>query len=243
MNSDSEGNTLFWVLGRSGVFRFQHGKPDGNSQDKHNDPQRDTPGEWQNFCGNHLETHESEHKCQPGSEIYETIHQTCQQEIKRSQAKDRADVRRINNEGILTDREDGWNRIHSKSQVRDFNHDHGQRERREHPAAIHLHSEVLVVKFLGDRKNFATESHHARFPEIVPTMFPEKHARCGDQQEKAKDVQNEMKPTHQGDAKQDHGAAHDESANDSPDQYAMLCAGRHPEMRENQHEHKNVVHA
>ena len=74
-------------------------------------------------------------------------------------------------------------------------------------------------------------------------MFPEKHARCGDQQEKTEDVQNEMKPPHQSDAEQDHGAAHDESANNSPDQYPVLCAGWNPEMREDEHEHKNVVHA
>src|SRR5262249_38745513 len=92
-------------------------------------------------------------------------------------------------------------------------------------------------------KNPATEAHYARFPEIVRRIFPEKHARCGDQQEKAEDVENEMKPSHQSDAEQDHGAAHDQSANDSPDQYAVLCAGWNPEMCEDEHEHKNVVHA
>src|SRR4030095_9844622 len=96
---------------------------------------------------------------------------------------------------------------------------------------------------MGDRKNSATETHNAVFPEILPRIFAEKHARCGNQQEKTEDVQNEMKPLHQSDAEQDHGAAHDQSANNSPDQYAMLCAGWNPEMREDEHEHKNVVHA
>src|SRR5215472_2184751 len=102
---------------------------------------------------------------------------------------------------------------------------------------------MFVVEFVRDRKNPATEPHHASFPEIVRRIFPEKHARCGDQQEKTEDVQNEMKPTHQSDAEQDHGAAHDERANNSPHQYAVLCARWNPEMREDEHEHKNVVHA
>ena len=140
-------------------------------------------------------------------------------------------------------REDGWDRIHCERQVRDFNHDHCQSERREHPATIHAHSEVLIVKFICDRKNSATKPHHTRFPKIFAKMFPEKHARCGDQQEKTEDVQNEMKPSHQSDAEQDHGAAHDEGANNPPDQYPMLRAGWNPEMREDEHEHKNVVHA
>ena len=74
-------------------------------------------------------------------------------------------------------------------------------------------------------------------------MFAEKHAHRGDQQEKAEDVQNEMKPAHQCDAEKDHGAAHDQSTNDSPHQYAMLRARWHPKMGEDEHEHKNVVHA
>ena len=130
MIPNSKGNTLFCLFARSLVFRFQHGKPDGNSQNKHNDSQRDDSGKRQKFCGNHFEAHESKHQRQSGSEINETVHQPRQQEVKRSQAKDRADVRRINNEWILTDREDGRDRIHCKRQVRDFNHDHGQSKRR-----------------------------------------------------------------------------------------------------------------
>jgi hypothetical protein len=74
-------------------------------------------------------------------------------------------------------------------------------------------------------------------------MFPEKHACCSDQKEKTEEVQNEMEPPHQSDAEQNHGATHDESANNSPNQYAMLCTRWNPEMREDEHEHKNVVHA
>src|SRR5262249_4578442 len=61
--------------------------------------------------------------------------------------------------------------------------------------------------------------------------------------QKTKDEKNKMKPPHQSDAEQNHGAAHDQGANNSPHQYAVLCAGRDPEVREDKHEHKNVVHA
>src|SRR4029077_5684626 len=108
MIPNSKGNTLFLVFGSSAVLRFQHGKPDGDSQNKNNDSQRDDSGEWQEFRGNHFQAHESEHQCQSGSEINETVHQTCQQEVKRSQAKNRADVRRINDEWVLSDGENRW---------------------------------------------------------------------------------------------------------------------------------------
>lgn len=74
-------------------------------------------------------------------------------------------------------------------------------------------------------------------------VFSEEHAHCGDQQEQTEDVENEVKPADQRDAKQDHRAAHDQSADDSPDQDTMLCAGRNTKVREDQDEHKNVVHA
>src|ERR1700760_4711198 len=112
----SKGNTLFLVSGSSAVLRFQHGKPDSDAQNKNNDAQRDDSWEWQEFRGNHFHAHESEHQCQSGSEINETVHQTCQQEVKRSQAKDRADVRRIDDEWVLSDSENCRNRIHSECQ-------------------------------------------------------------------------------------------------------------------------------
>src|SRR6266550_5520917 len=74
-------------------------------------------------------------------------------------------------------------------------------------------------------------------------MFSKKHACRRDEQEETEEIKNEMKALHQRDTAQDHGAAHDKCADNSPDQNAMLCERRDAEMRENQYKHKNVIHA
>ena len=52
-----------------------------------------------------------------------------------------------------------------------------------------------------------------------------------------------MKALHQSDAEQDHCAAHDQRADNSPHQNPVLCARWNTEMREDEHEHEDVVHA
>src|SRR5260370_18811422 len=74
-------------------------------------------------------------------------------------------------------------------------------------------------------------------------MFSEKHSQRGDQQENAEQVENKMKPPHQRDAAQDHDSAHDQRAEDSPHQRAMLSPRRHAEISKNQYENKDVIDA
>src|SRR5207245_7832433 len=66
---------------------------------------------------------------------------------------------------------------------------------------------------------------------------------CRDNQEKPEKIKNEMKALHERDTAQDHGAAHDKCADNSPDQNAMLCAWGNTKMCEDQHKNKNVIHA
>ena len=74
-------------------------------------------------------------------------------------------------------------------------------------------------------------------------MLSEKHSQSGDQQEDAEQVENKMKAPHQRDAAQDHDSAHDQRAEDSPHQRAMLGPRRHAEISKNQYENKDVIDA
>ena len=102
---------------------------------------------------------------------------------------------------------------------------------------------MLLVKIRRNRKDTATDPHHVGLSEIASKMLPKKHARGGDQQEESKDVKDEMKTPHQSNAEHDHCAAHDQRADNSPHQNPVLCPWRNTEMREDEHEHKDVVHA
>src|SRR5207244_8709864 len=70
-----------------------------------------------------------------------------------------------------------------------------------------------------------------------------KHLSRREQQEKTKEIKNEMKALHQRDTAQDHRAPHDQCPDYSPDQNTMLCARRNLKVGKNEHEHKNIIHA
>ena len=74
-------------------------------------------------------------------------------------------------------------------------------------------------------------------------MFSKQHSQRSEEEEETKKIKNEMKPLHQCDTAPDHRPAHEECADNSPYQHAMLRAGRNAKMGENQHEHKNVIGA
>jgi transcription elongation factor GreA len=74
-------------------------------------------------------------------------------------------------------------------------------------------------------------------------MFSEKHSQRRDQQEHTEQVENKMKPTHQDDAGQDHDSAHDQRAENSPHQRAMLSPRRHTKISKNQYENEDVINA
>src|SRR5260370_32966190 len=74
-------------------------------------------------------------------------------------------------------------------------------------------------------------------------MFTEKHSQRSEQQENAEQVANTMKPTHQRDAAQDHDSAHDQRAENSPHQRAMLRPRRDAEISKNQYENEDVINA
>ncbi len=85
--------------------------------------------------------------------------------------------------------------------------------------------------------------HHQTLPEIRFAGLSKKHSNGGHHQEDSKDVKNEMKPRHQSHAEQDHDAAHDKGAQDSPHQSAMLRHRRDLEISENDDENEDVIDA
>jgi hypothetical protein len=68
-----------------------------------------------------------------------------------------------------------------------------------------------------------------------------RHADAADDQEAAEDVDDPVELLEQIGSGADHDAAHDERADDPPEQYAVLVLRRHAEIREHHHEHEDVV--
>ena len=74
-------------------------------------------------------------------------------------------------------------------------------------------------------------------------MFSEQHSQGRAQEKGAEEIEDKMEPLHQCDAAQNHHAPHDQGAENTPDQSAMLGMSRDLKIRENQNENKDVIHA
>src|SRR5437868_6170671 len=102
---------------------------------------------------------------------------------------------------------------------------------------------MFGMVFARNRKNATACSQQPTFSKIARRVLFKKHSRCGEKQEQAKQVKYEIKTLDQRDTTPDHRAAHDECANNSPNQNATLCVWRDVKVREDQHENENIIHA
>jgi hypothetical protein len=80
-------------------------------------------------------------------EVLELRHHAGEHEVERTQAHDREDVRRDDDERLLRDREDRRDRVEREHDVLQLDRDQAQREDRQDVSAVDLHHEVTFVVF------------------------------------------------------------------------------------------------
>src|SRR5205807_9070845 len=158
-NLSGQSNISFSILSLGPVLRHNHRDGNGNGKDEHDDSERQQSRERKIMRHNHFDSNKGEHEREAGFQINEPIHQVREQEIERAQTKNGADVRRINNKRVLSDRKNGRDRIDRENEVHHVDDDEDKRERRQHPAVVDLGGEVLSVKFVGHVNGAPDEAH------------------------------------------------------------------------------------
>src|SRR5437763_5835811 len=102
---------------------------------------------------------------------------------------------------------------------------------------------MFSVKYGRDWKRPTATTHHPALAKIIRLLFHEKHSPGTDEKERSKKVENEIEALHQRNTEPDHDAAHDQRADDAPDESPMLRHRRHLEVLEDEHEDENVIDA
>src|SRR5213593_1213433 len=188
-----EGNTSFSILLPGPVLRHNHRDRNGDGKDEHDDGEGQQSRDRKIMRHNHFDSDKREHEREAGFQINETIYQVCEQEIERAQPENGADVRRINNKRVLSDRENGRDRIDRENQIHYVDDDQDQRERRQHPAVVDFGGEVLSVEFIGHVNGAPDEAHHQAVLKFLLSVLSRKHAHGSDKQKDAENVENKMK--------------------------------------------------
>ena len=89
----------------------------------------------------------------------------------------------------------------------------------------------------------AHELHDRILVALELLVLLQRHAHAGDDEQRAEDVDDPLEPREQRRAEPDEQAAHDERAEDAPEQHAVLVLRRHGEVLEDQHDDEDVVDA
>src|SRR5437762_13230580 len=89
----------------------ESGKRNCDPQGRDNNEQRNVGRDGEILRENHFQADEAKDDSESVAQIDKTIHQVREQEVERTQTKDGANVRGVNDEGISCDREDGRNGI------------------------------------------------------------------------------------------------------------------------------------
>ena len=103
---------------------------------------------------------------------------------------------------------------------------------------------MFSIKRRRDRENrFLTNPHDPALAEILRLAFDEKHSPRADEKDRPENVEDELEAIDQLDSDEDHDSTHDQRADDSPDQRAMLRHARDLEILKDDNENENVVDA
>ena len=140
---------------------------------------------------------------------------------------------------IGEDRGDG---IDGEDQVHHIHHHQHQGQRREHPAARLAHQKPRAVELRGHAQPFPAEPDDGAFAGRFLLVLAE-HLHAREDEEDAEAVEHPFEAGHDLHAERDHGPAHDQRADDAPEQHAVLMLRADLEEGKDHQEQEKVIDA
>src|SRR5581483_7689787 len=101
---------------------------------------------------------------------------------------------------------------------------------------------VAAVEFFGYREELTSPTDHHVFPGFLLIAQLE-HANSSQDQKPAENIKNPMVMADEFGADADHQAAHEQSAEDTPEQDTMLIERRNTKEAENRGDDEHIVDA
>src|SRR5690606_9122341 len=127
-------------------FRKQNGGANGNDENTHDRQQRHIDWNLVKIHDTHLYANEGQNGSKSVFEIMKVFFNAGECEIQRSQAEYGEYVGRVDDESVVGNSEDGRDGVNSKYEIRGFNEDHHEEQRRSPKLAIAPYKEVITFK-------------------------------------------------------------------------------------------------
>jgi hypothetical protein len=133
--------------------------------------------------------------------------------------------RGIDNEGIWRDGEDRGDGIGGKNDVRAFDRNEHDEERRRPELAVFAHKKLIPLVALDNGEEAPETANRPVFFRVVFLLFLAHHREAREEQEGAEDVDRPMKALHQRETADDEHHAQDDRADNAPEEHLVLIAG------------------
>src|SRR5690606_19341070 len=108
------------------------------------------------------------------------------------------------------------------------------------PSALE-HEEMRAPESHGDGQDFSRKTQDAALRRVYGVLVTHRHTDAGDDEERPEHVEHPVVVLQHVAACEDERGAHDERAEDSPEQHTVLVGCRYTEVREDEDEYEQVV--
>lgn len=222
------------------VGRFREKRQnDGDSQDGNDRGKREQRADLNPVDGEHLEGGEGKDSGEAEVEKTQLGEQVSEKEVERSETHDGHDVRGVSEERVASDGEDGGNGVEGEDDVGEFDGDQGQKEDCDHALAA-LEDEELVLT-----KAYGVEAGEPGDPagRFGFWLFGarENETDGGDEQDSGEDVADPLEAGQEAEAGGDEGSAHEDGAEDAPEEGFGLIGGLDLEDTEEEEKEEEIV--
>ena len=170
----------------------------------------------------HLDTDKHQDHRQTILQHGEAFRRARQQEVHRTQAEDRKQVRGQDDERVGGHREDRRNAVHRENHVAQLDQNQHQQQRGGKQQAVLAHEEMLALNLVGHAQMAADPLHQRLIADTGIVFFRQRHFHPGEHQERAEYIQQPFELGNQPAAGEDHNGSQDNGTQHAVDQHATL---------------------
>lgn len=190
----------------------------------------------------HFYTHERKYAGKSDRQVFEAVDNSGEGEIQGSEPKDGEHVRRVNDELVLGDGEDGRNAVYGKNQVRGFYENQAHEQRRTVELGFLTNKERIAVQFLLKGNDLAGKSYGEALVGVDLDFASGQYFPCRKKKNGTEYVNDPVEVLDKGNSGEYENHAENDRSEDSPEEHLVLISLGDGEIREYDREHEDVVY-
>src|ERR1700752_2646937 len=160
----------------------------------------------------------------------ELLNHSRKEEVHRTQAQNRKNIRRVDNKWVPGNRENCRDGIDCEHQIRYYNHHQHKKQQGSRSLAMYLREELFLVVILCYWKDLGDHSDDRILIGVYISFFLLEHLDPGVNEKATKDVNNPVKAIQKGCADKNHRQTHYQSAKHTPEENSVLKFRRNFEV-------------